>query len=93
VAYVGSTARRRAPSSQYYVRRKRDQFRGVSASESKLYVFDVAREGFTNIEARAQPIRILVPWKASLRSAGVARIAKSNRAATSTHRWLIGVKF
>ena len=48
-------------------------------ADPRLLLLRRAREAFTNIEVRAQPIRILVPWKASLRSAGVARIAKSNR--------------
>jgi hypothetical protein len=44
-----------------------------------------AREGFTNIEARAQPIQLAFPWKASLRSAVVARISKPQQAATPPH--------
>jgi cyclopropane fatty-acyl-phospholipid synthase-like methyltransferase len=52
-----------------------------------------AREGFTNIEARAQPIQLAFPWKASLRSAVVARIAKSELAAAPPHVGPVGMRF
>ena len=52
-----------------------------------------ARVGFSNIEARAQPIQLAFPWKASLRSAVVARIAKSELAATPPHVGPVGMRF
>jgi hypothetical protein len=69
-------------------------FPSIGTDASTCHVFDVARARGLHQHrgSGAADTDHLVPWKASPRSSGVARIAESQQAATPPHRWPIGVK-